>query len=68
MRKEPELPAPEEDAYLLGIAKALSDGLPVDWEDTGDEAPETRLIKTRLRFLQSVAEAHRRLRQPEEGD
>jgi hypothetical protein len=62
MSKEPELPHPEEDVYLLGIAKALSDGLPVDWEDTGEEAPEIRLMKTRLRFLQSVAEAYRRVR------
>jgi hypothetical protein len=58
----------DEDPRLIGIAKALSDGLPVDWEDTVEDAPEIRRIKRRLRFLQTVAEAHRRLLERESGE
>lgn len=68
MRKEPGPYDPEEDAYLLGIAKALSDGLPVDWDDIEEDGPETRRMKTRLRFLEAVAEAHRRILQPRDED
>ena len=49
-----------EDPHLLAIAEAVADGLPVDW-DGEDGSPEKDLLKSRLRFLQVVADAHRRV-------
>lgn len=59
----------EADPDLLGIAKAVSDGVPVDWEETPEEDASKREIKAALRFLQSVADAHRRVAEgePEES-
>ena len=58
---EDEKPEPEpDDPRLLSIAKALADGLPVDWQDE-DEDEELERMKARLRFLETVAEAHRRI-------
>jgi len=51
----------EEDPDLLGIAKAVSDGVPVDWEDAPEEEPSKRELKAALRFVQSVVDAHRRV-------
>ena len=55
----------EEDPDLLGIAKAVSDGVPVDWEEAPEEEFSKRQLKAALRFLQSVIDAHRRVA---EGD
>ena len=49
-----------DDPRLLSIAKALADGLPVDWQE-GDDDEELERMKARLRFVETVAEAHRRL-------
>jgi len=49
------------DPRLLSIAKALSDGVPIDWNDEDNEDQELRGMKARLRFVESVAEAHRRM-------
>jgi len=58
-----EMPDQEvENPSLLSIAKALSDGVPVDWEDEEGDDDALRLMKERLRFVESVAEAHRRMR------
>ena len=55
----------EEDPDLLGIAKAVSDGVPVDWEEAPEEEPSKRQLKAALRFLQAVADAHRRVAEGE---
>jgi hypothetical protein len=55
----------EDDPELLRIAKALSDGQPVDWGVGADlsveeDSEKLRLLR-RLRVLQEVAAAHRQV-------
>lgn len=51
----------QEPPRLVAIAKAVSDGQPVDWEGMRQEEPEASEMIERLRFVAEVAEAHRRV-------
>ena len=46
---------------LERLAKAVSDGAPVDWEGVTEENPEAGPLIEGLRFVESVAEAHRHI-------
>lgn len=61
--REPELSA--EERLLVEIAKAVSDGLPVDWDGFRAENPGALALIDRLQFIETIAGAHRRMLEQE---
>jgi hypothetical protein len=60
-------PSPEE-RLLVEIAKAVSDGLPVDWEGFRAENPDALALIDRLQFIETIAGAHRRVLEQESDE
>ena len=61
MSDERENDEASAEPRVESIAKAVSDGVPVDWEGVTEELPEAQPLIEGLRFIESVAEAHRRI-------
>jgi hypothetical protein len=57
-----------EDPRVVILGKAVSDGVPVDWEGVREENPEATALIENLQFVEKVAEAHRRMFRAAEGE
>jgi len=57
----------DDDAALLKVAEAVSDGKPVDWDAAQSRHDEAELDLAHLQALESVAAAFRATRQPPEN-
>ncbi len=54
-----------DDPNLLGVAEAITDGLPVDWQAVMAAHADRKRQVEQLHALEAVAEAHRRILGPE---
>ena len=57
----------DDDAALLKVAEAVSDGKPVDWDAAQSRHDEAEMDLAHLQALESVAAAFRATRQPPEN-
>lgn len=61
MSDEREPDESSSEPRIERVAKAVSDGFLVDWDGVTQENPEAGSVIQGLRFVESVAEAHRRI-------
>ena len=64
MEKDQEGDSPE-DSRIVILGKAVSDGVPVDWEGIRQENPEAGALIDNLQFVEKVVAAHRRIAEEE---
>ena len=64
MNQDHEDQAPDDPSVVV-LGKAVSDGVPVDWEGMREEHPEAGALIDNLQFVERVVAAHRRIAEEE---
>ena len=60
IEKDQEDDSPENPGLVI-LGKAVSDGVPVDWEGVRLETPDAGVLIENLRFVETVVAAHRQI-------